>query len=80
MDSVSQRENEMILPLPGEIAEARFNPGGWVYRVAGSVGPSDAIPPEAIMGAWKVDHRGRIDGDFIAYGKYDADRWPAESE
>ena len=80
MDVFSQGENAMTSPLPGEIAEARSNPGGWVYRIAGAFGPSDAIPPEAIVGAWKVDDHGRIAGDFIANGKYDADRWPTGSE
>lgn len=50
----------MSSPLPREITEARSNPGGWVYRIAGTFGPSDAIPPEAIVGAWKVDDQGCI--------------------
>lgn len=80
MGCVSQGENEVTSPFPEEVEQARSNPGGWVYRIAGTFGPSDAIPPEAIVGAWKVDELGRIVGDFIANGKYDADRWPAGSE
>lgn len=66
----------MTSPLPGEIAEARSNRGGWVYRIAGAFTSSDAIPPEAIVGAWKVDDGGSIVGDFIANAKHDASRWP----
>lgn len=56
---------DKIAPLPGEHAEASENPGGWVYRIRGSYGPTDAVPPEAIEGAWKVDDKGKITGDFL---------------
>ena len=46
-------------------AAARAQPGGWVYEVVGDYGPTDAVPPEAIRGAWKVDDNGEIVGDFI---------------
>ena len=45
--------------------EAKQNPGGWVYKIEGNFTPEDAIPPEAIVGAWKVDDNGNITGDFI---------------
>lgn len=67
----------MIAPLSGEIAEAKANPGGWVYRIAGQFGPTEAVPPEAIVGAWKVDDNGSIVGEFIANKRYDPERWPA---
>lgn len=44
-------------PLPAEVSAAKANPGGWVYRIAGGFGPNDSVPPEAIVGAWKVDAR-----------------------
>ena len=66
-----------IEPLPGEIAEALNNPNGWVYRIAGQFGPSDRVPPEAIVGAWKVDASGRITGDFTPNAKHDSARHPA---
>ena len=66
----------MSRPLPGEIEEAKTTPNGWVYRIAGNFRPEHAVPPEAIVGAWKVDEHGMIVGDFIANGKYDASRWP----
>ena len=54
-----------ITPMPGEHAEASENPGGWVYRIRGDYDPNGAVPPDAIEGAWKVNERGKIEGDFI---------------
>lgn len=54
-----------IEPMPGEHAEASENPGGWVYRISGNYGPNDRVPPEVIVGAWKVDENGKITGDFM---------------
>ena len=51
-------------------------PGGWVYHIAGQFDPADAVPREAIVGAWKVDPQGRIVGDFIENKNYDPVRWP----
>lgn len=45
--------------------EARKNPGGWVYAIDGRYDSEGAIPPEAIVGAWKVADDGNIVGDFI---------------
>ena len=61
-------------PLPGEVEEAKQHPGGWVYRIAGRFAPSDAVPPEAIVGAWSVDPEGNITGNFIKNPKYDPKR------
>jgi len=61
----------MIRPHKGEIAEAIDNPGGWVYRIAGEFSQNEDIPPEAIVGAWKVDENGLIVGDFKKNPKYD---------
>jgi hypothetical protein len=55
-------------PPPGAIAEAKREPNkpnGHVYEIEGNYGPEDAVPPEAIRGAWKVDEKGSIVGDFI---------------
>jgi len=52
-------------PPPGAIAEAKTKPNGWVYEIQGPYGPDDAVPPEAIYGAWKVDENGSIAGEFI---------------
>jgi hypothetical protein len=45
--------------------EAKKNPGGWVYKIEGDFSPQDYVPPEAIVGAWKVDNNGNITGEFI---------------
>jgi len=51
-------------PYAGEIEEAKKNPNGWVYRIKGSFHPEEAVPKEAIVGAWKVDAHGKIVGAF----------------
>jgi hypothetical protein len=68
---------EAVTPFLGEIEEAKRTPGGWVYRIAGKFGPKDRVPPEAIVGAWKVDAEGNISGDFIRNKNYDPKGWPA---
>lgn len=52
-------------PYPEEIAEAKRTPNGWVYRIDGQFSPDESVPPEAVIGAWKVDANGAIAGDFI---------------
>ncbi len=63
-------------PFSGEIEEAKRNPNGWVYRIAGRFGAGDKIPKEAIVGAWKVDANGCIVGEFVRNQNYDSGRWP----
>jgi hypothetical protein len=54
-----------------EVLEAaRANPNGWVYKIEGSFGPNESVPPEAIVGAWKVDAAGNPVGEFIPNPKY----------
>jgi hypothetical protein len=55
---------ETKVPTPDAIAEAKSNPGGWVYEIGPGYDPNGAIPPEAILGAWQVNERGDIVGDF----------------
>jgi hypothetical protein len=57
-------------PTPEAIAEAKRNPNGWVYVIEGNFKPNDAVPPEAIRGAWKVNDAGEIEGDFILNPNY----------
>jgi hypothetical protein len=66
----------MAKPLPGEIEEAKRFPNGWVYRIAGGFGAKDRVPPEAVVGAWRVDAQGKIVGDFIPNPRYDPTKWP----
>lgn len=52
--------------VPPELEEqAKAYPGGWVYEIVGEYGPTDAVPPHAIRGAWKVDKTGHVVGDFV---------------
>ena len=57
-------------PTPEAIAEAKQNPGGWVYAIDGHYDPNGAVPTEAIKGAWKVDVNGDIVGEFIPNPNY----------
>ena len=59
-----------LRPSIGEIEEAKHHPDGWVYRISDEYDPKGAIPPEAIIGAWKVDGSGKIDGEFIPNPNY----------
>lgn len=62
-------------PTPQMIEEAKKTPNGWVYAIEGNFGPNDAVPPEAIAGAWKVSPDGRIiEGSFTANPKFKAAR------
>jgi hypothetical protein len=63
-------------PFPEEIEEAKRHPNGWVYRIAGYFHPNEAVPPEAIIGAWKVDAHGNIIDGFIMNPNYDSEKWP----
>jgi hypothetical protein len=66
-----------VTPHPGELAEARKHPGEWVYRIAGTFSATERVPPEAIVGVWKVDANGNIVGDFIPNPRYDPQKWPS---
>ncbi len=52
------------------IKAARENVNGWVYKIEGPYGPTDYVPPEAIVGAWKVDANGNLTGEFVSNPKY----------
>lgn len=55
---------------PDVIEAARKNPGGWVYKIEGTFGPDEYVPPEAVVGAWKVDGQGNLTGEFLSNPKY----------
>jgi hypothetical protein len=54
------------------VKAARENPNGWVYKIDGSFGPTEYVPPEAVVGAWKVDESGNLTGEFVSNKKYEA--------
>jgi hypothetical protein len=54
-----------VKPTPEAIAQAKLIPNGWVYAIEGDFKPEDAVPPEAIRGAWKVNKTGETEGEFI---------------
>jgi len=68
--SLTNMADSKTRPYPGEIEEAKSSPNGWVYRIEGRFLPHEAVPPEAIVGAWKVDENGSISGDFVPNPKY----------
>ena len=57
-------------PTEKAVAEARNSPDGWVYEIDGSFGPDEDVPPDAIVGAWKVDSNGQIVGKFVPNPNY----------
>ena len=61
---------EQIKPDQKEIAQAKIHPNGWVYRIDGDYGGNVDIPPSAIVGAWKVDEKGVISGNFVLNPNY----------
>jgi hypothetical protein len=52
------------------LAEARAYPGGCVYEIAPGYDPLGAVPPEAIVGAWRVGDDGVPTGEFEANPNY----------
>jgi hypothetical protein len=60
-----------VEPTPEMHQEAKRNPNGWVYVIQGNYGPNDAVPPEVIAGAWRVDASGNIiKGSYVANPKF----------
>lgn len=57
-------------PAPGAIKEALNHPNGWVYEIDATFEHDANVPPQAIKGAWKVDSKGIIEGDFIPNPNY----------
>ncbi|OFA05371.1 hypothetical protein [Duganella phyllosphaerae] len=47
------------------VKAAREIPNGWVYKIGGTFGPTEYVPPEAVVGAWKVDEGGNLTGEFV---------------
>mgnify|MGYP000412044052 CR=1 FL=1 len=54
------------------VIAALENANGWVYKIEGNFGSTEYVPPEAVVGAWKVSSTGIITGEFIPNPKYKA--------
>lgn len=65
--STGELEHEITYDV---IKAARENANGWVYKIEGSFGPTEHVPPEAVVGAWKVDENGNLTGEFMSNPKY----------
>lgn len=57
-------------PSQKAITEATRHPDGWVYEIDGLYAPDEGVPPDAIVGAWRVDSKGRILGEFVPNPNY----------
>ena len=66
--------NDDDKPSAQAIEEAKNHPNGFIYRVDGDYRENEHIPPEAIVGAWKVNESGEIDGEFIPNPNYDPEK------
>jgi hypothetical protein len=69
--SVAPASSDRSGPPETARAEARANPGGWVYEIGGGYDNTEAVPPQAIKGAWQVDDRGEITGEFKPNPNFD---------
>jgi hypothetical protein len=49
---------------------ARRQPGTWLYAIDPFFKPDSAVPPYGVIGAWQVDNRGEITGEFQANPNY----------
>jgi hypothetical protein len=77
MARIDDEQKPLNRPSAEEIVEARKHPGGWIYRIAGHFRPDEDVPPEAIVGAWRVDDFGVVTGEFHPNPKYDQIKHPA---
>ncbi|PTS97573.1 hypothetical protein DBR11_16890 [Pedobacter sp. HMWF019] len=50
--------------------EALKHPNGYVYVIEENYANRDNVPPSAILGAWKVNKYGIIEGGFISNSNY----------
>ncbi|WP_198929025.1 hypothetical protein [Rhizobium sp. AC27/96] len=68
---------ETVVPYIQEIEVAKNYPNGRVFRIAGTFAAYEAVPPEAIVGAWEVNDSGEISGEFVFNPNYDRIKWPS---
>lgn len=63
-------DNQILEPTEEAKKEALKNPNGYVYVIDEEYRDKDDVPPEAILGTWKVNEKGIIDGPFIPNPNY----------
>jgi len=51
-------------------AEARANPGAWIYAVDPGFDGSPDVPPEGIVGAWRTTASGELSEEFTPNPRY----------
>jgi len=51
-------------------AQARANPGAWVYAIDPEFIGAERVPPEGVAGAWRADEDGELSGEFIPNPRY----------
>lgn len=51
-------------------AEARANPGSWIYAVDPGFDGQAEVPPEGIVGAWRADEKGELTDEFTPNARY----------
>jgi hypothetical protein len=71
-DNITPEDTPLLKrrPSPGAIKEALNHPNGWVYEIDAAFVHDANVPSQAIKGAWKVDSKGIIEGDFIPNPNY----------
>lgn len=57
-------------PSEGARLEALKHPNGYVYVIDEAFAKEENVPPTAIVGAWKVNAQGLIEGKFITNENY----------
>jgi hypothetical protein len=57
-------------PDTAAIEAAKQNANGWVYKIDFQYPSQDQVPHEAIVGAWKVNAQGVIEGEFVPNARY----------
>lgn len=51
-------------------AEARANPGAWVYAIDPEFAGAGGVPPQGIVGAWRSDENGELVEEFTPNPRY----------
>ncbi|WP_460783857.1 type VII secretion system-associated protein [Microbacterium tumbae] len=58
-------------PVTDELrAEAKANPGSWVYAIDSGFDGSSSVPPEGVIGAWHSDENGELSAEFTPNPRY----------